>query len=131
MIANVGAAPSSFSVSAGAPWLRVTPSSGTITARATLTGIVNVFDCTAEARATNRQALNRELNAGFAAKKSAEWVEILNKGGVPCGPIHRVDQVFADPQVVHRGLRLDLAHPTAGSAPQVASPSGVNQSTRT
>jgi crotonobetainyl-CoA:carnitine CoA-transferase CaiB-like acyl-CoA transferase len=55
----------------------------------------------AEARAKNRQALNRELNAGFAKKKSAEWVEILNAGGVPCGPIYAMDQVFADPQVKH------------------------------
>ena len=56
---------------------------------------------TAEARAKNRQALNKELNAGFAKKKSSEWVEILNAGGVPCGPIYRMDEVFADPQVQH------------------------------
>jgi len=56
---------------------------------------------TAEARAKNRAALNRELNAGFKTKTSAEWVEILNKGGVPCGPIYRMDEVFADPQVKH------------------------------
>ena len=56
---------------------------------------------TAEARAKNRKALNAELNKGFAKKTSAEWVEILNKGGVPCGPIYRMDEVFADPQVKH------------------------------
>jgi len=56
---------------------------------------------TAEARAKNRKTLNVELNKGFAARKSAEWVEILNKGGVPCGPIYSMDQVFADPQVRH------------------------------
>jgi len=56
---------------------------------------------TAEARAQNRKALNAELNKGFAKKTSAEWVEILNKGGVPCGPIYRMDEVFADPQVKH------------------------------
>ncbi|HTP63616.1 MAG TPA: CoA transferase [Burkholderiales bacterium] len=55
----------------------------------------------AEARAKNRKALNAELNKGFAKKTSAEWVEILNKGGVPCGPIYRMDEVFADPQVKH------------------------------
>jgi formyl-CoA transferase len=56
---------------------------------------------TAEARAKNRMPLNAELNKGFATKKSAEWVEILNAGGVPCGPIYSMDQVFADPQVKH------------------------------
>jgi crotonobetainyl-CoA:carnitine CoA-transferase CaiB-like acyl-CoA transferase len=55
----------------------------------------------AQDRAKNRKALNAELNKGFAAKTSAEWVEILNKGGVPCGPIYSMDQVFADPQVKH------------------------------
>ena len=41
---------------------------------------------------------------------------------MPCGPINTLDQVFADPQVVARGMRIDLPHPTAGSVPQVASP---------
>ena len=39
--------------------------------------------------------------------------------GVPCGPINRIDQVFADPQVVARGMRVDLPHPLAGTVPQV------------
>jgi formyl-CoA transferase len=56
---------------------------------------------TAEARAKNRKSLNAELNKGFAKKKSIEWVEILNKGGVPCGPIYRMDEVFADAQAIH------------------------------
>ena len=42
--------------------------------------------------------------------------------GVPCGPINRLDQVFADPQLVARGLRMDLPHPLAGSVPQVGTP---------
>ncbi|MEW6688819.1 MAG: CoA transferase, partial [Pseudomonadota bacterium] len=56
---------------------------------------------TAEGRAANRKALNDELNKGFAKKTSAEWVEILNRGGVPCGPIYTMDKVFSDPQVQH------------------------------
>ncbi|HXR57769.1 MAG TPA: CoA transferase [Burkholderiales bacterium] len=55
----------------------------------------------AESRAKNRHALNAELNKEFARKSSAEWVEILNEAGVPSGPIYRMDQVFADPQVKH------------------------------
>jgi formyl-CoA transferase len=69
---------------------------------------------TAEARAKNRQALNRELNAGFRTKKSAEWVEILNKGGVPCGPIYRMDEVFADPQVKHVNAAAEVTHKRLG-----------------
>ncbi len=56
---------------------------------------------TGEARAKNRKPLNAELNKAFAKKNSATWVEIMNKAGVPCGPIYRMDEVFADPQVKH------------------------------
>ena len=56
---------------------------------------------TAEARAKNRKTLNEQLAQGFRKKTSAEWVEIMNKAGVPSGPIYRMDQVFADPQVKH------------------------------
>jgi formyl-CoA transferase len=69
---------------------------------------------TAEARARNRAALNKELNAGFRKKKSSEWVEILNKGGVPCGPIYRMDEVFADPQVKHVGAAAEVTHRKLG-----------------
>jgi crotonobetainyl-CoA:carnitine CoA-transferase CaiB-like acyl-CoA transferase len=69
---------------------------------------------TAEARAKNRKALNEALNKGFAAKTSAEWVEILNKAGVPCGPIYRMDQVFADPQVMHVQAAAEVEHRKLG-----------------
>ena len=69
---------------------------------------------TAEARAKNRKALNEALNNGFAAKTSAEWVEILNKAGVPCGPIYRMDQVFADPQVMHVQAAAEVEHRKLG-----------------
>ena len=55
----------------------------------------------AENRAKNRHPLNAELNKEFVKKTSAEWVEMLNEAGVPSGPIYRMDQVFADPQVKH------------------------------
>jgi len=41
---------------------------------------------------------------------------------VPCGPINRLDQVFADPQVQARAMRVELPHPLAGSVPLVADP---------
>jgi crotonobetainyl-CoA:carnitine CoA-transferase CaiB-like acyl-CoA transferase len=55
-------------------------------------------------------------------RTTAEWIAALETAGVPCGPINDLAQVFADPQVRHRGLRVDLPHPLAGSVPQVASP---------
>jgi formyl-CoA transferase len=59
---------------------------------------------TAPLRSKNRDALNAELNKITATKKSAEWQDILDKAGVPSGPIYSIDQMFDDPQVKHLGL---------------------------
>ena len=68
----------------------------------------------ADGRARNRKALNVEIERELARKTTAEWVEILNQAGVPCGPIHRMDQVFADPQVRHLGVAAEVEHPKLG-----------------
>ena len=47
-------------------------------------------------------------------KTGAEWIEILNKAGIPCGPIYTIDQVFADPQVKHLGIARPVEHPKLG-----------------
>jgi formyl-CoA transferase len=65
-------------------------------------------------RAEHRVALNAELAKTFAARKSAEWIENLNRAGVPCGPIYSVDQVFADPQVAHLQAAVEVEHPRLG-----------------
>ena len=54
------------------------------------------------------------------------WLADLEPLGVPCGPINRLDQVFADPQLAARGLRIDLPHPLAGTVPQVGTPIGFS-----
>ena len=51
-----------------------------------------------------------------------DWLAALEAVGVPCGPINRLDQVFADPQVQARRMRFDLPHPLSGTVPQVANP---------
>jgi len=50
------------------------------------------------------------------------WLDALEAVGVPCGPINRLDQVFADPQVEARRMRVDLPHPLSGTVPQVGNP---------
>jgi len=55
-------------------------------------------------RSANRHALNAEIAAITRRAPSAQWIEVLNAAGVPCGPINSIDQVFADPQVRHLGL---------------------------
>jgi formyl-CoA transferase len=65
-------------------------------------------------RSKNRVALNAELAKVLAARNSADWIERLNRDGVPCGPIYTIDQVFADPQVQHLGAATKVRHPRLG-----------------
>ncbi len=66
------------------------------------------------ARLKNRAAMDEILEAALGKKPATEWVEILNAAGVAGGPIYRLDQVFADPQVVESGLVRELNHPVWG-----------------
>ncbi len=55
-------------------------------------------------RSTHRDALNTELEQRLQARDTADWVELLNQAGVPCGPIHSIAQAFADPQARQLGI---------------------------
>jgi len=59
-------------------------------------------------RLKNRDALNAELDKITATKSNAEWQDILDKAGVPTGPIYSIDQMFDDPQVKHLGLAVPV-----------------------
>ena len=65
-------------------------------------------------RLKNRDALNAEIQMRTVKKTSAEWIEILNKAGVPCGPIYTIDKMFADPQVQLLGMAQPVEHPVLG-----------------
>jgi len=73
-------------------------------------------------RVRNRVALSGLLEERLLTGSMAHWEEVLNRAGVPCGRINDVAQVFADPQVVHRGMRIEMDHPVAGVLPLVGSP---------
>jgi len=62
-------------------------------------------------RSKNRAMVNAEIGKRTATKTSAEWIDIFNKTGVPCGPIYSIDQVFADPQVEHLGIAQSAKRP--------------------
>jgi formyl-CoA transferase len=59
---------------------------------------------TAAERSKHRDALNADMEKYTVKRTSAEWIELLNKAGVPCGPIYSIDQVYADPQVGYLGM---------------------------
>jgi formyl-CoA transferase len=74
------------------------------------------------ARLENRQACIDAIAPVMRQKTTTEWISALEAIGVPCGPINRLDQVYADPQVQHRGMKIDVPHPLAGKVPLVANP---------
>ncbi len=78
-------------------------------------------------RVENREALVLQVEEIMLQKTSAQWLEALNARGIPCGPINNIEQVFADPQVQHRGMQLELDHPAAGKVAGVASPIRLSQ----
>jgi len=73
-------------------------------------------------RVGNRDILVPLIAAVMKTRTQHAWLDTLEPLGVPCGPINRLDQVFADPQLIARGLRMDLPHPLAGTVPQVGTP---------
>ena len=77
---------------------------------------------TGAARSNNRDALNAEIDRYLAGRTSAEWVEIFNKAGVPCGPIYAIDQMFADPQVKHLHMAQSVTRKDNGKMALVAQP---------
>ena len=73
-------------------------------------------------RVENRAELTRLLSEVFKKRTKRDWLELLEAAGVPNGPINDVAQVFEEPQVKARGVRVELDHAAAGRLPGVASP---------
>jgi crotonobetainyl-CoA:carnitine CoA-transferase CaiB-like acyl-CoA transferase len=73
-------------------------------------------------RVAHRAVLTDLLEPILARRSLADWIAALERANVPCGPINRIDQVFADPQAIARGLTVAMQHKAAGSLNLVASP---------
>lgn len=74
------------------------------------------------ARVGNRAVLIPLLKKLTVERTTADWIAALEARAVPCGPINTIADVFADPQVQARGLKVEMAHPLVGTVPQVANP---------
>ncbi len=84
-------------------------------------------------RSADRAALNAAIAEVTRTRTVAEWVALFAEAGIPCGPINRIDAVFADPQVRHLGIATPVEHPRLGTQHLVASPltlSGVAKQVR-
>jgi formyl-CoA transferase len=66
-------------------------------------------------RSKDRARLNAAIAEVFKQKPSDYWIDLLERIGIPCGPINKVDEVFADPQVQHLRMAMPIAHPTRGA----------------
>lgn len=73
-------------------------------------------------RVRNIGALSAMLRDAFAKWERGQLIAVLDKAGVPCGPINTVADVFEEPQVKARGMLRHVPHPSGVDAPQVASP---------
>ncbi|MDP3715621.1 MAG: CaiB/BaiF CoA-transferase family protein, partial [Burkholderiales bacterium] len=73
-------------------------------------------------RVKNRVEITRLLNEVFEKRTTREWVKLLDDAGVANGPINTIKEVFEEPQVIARGMKIELSHAAAGKVPLVASP---------
>jgi crotonobetainyl-CoA:carnitine CoA-transferase CaiB-like acyl-CoA transferase len=73
-------------------------------------------------RVRNNATLTPLIAEILATRERDHWVRACERVGVPCGPINSIAEVFADEQIKHRGMLIDIAHAVVGAVPQVASP---------
>lgn len=67
-----------------------------------------------DVRLGNVDELERDIEAVFAARTAAEWVERLEAAGVPGGPVYGYEQLLADPHVKARDMIVEIEHPRIG-----------------
>jgi formyl-CoA transferase len=75
---------------------------------------------TADARSANRVALNQAIGVRTREHRSQALIELLASAGVPCGPIYKMNEVFADPQVQHLGMAAPVPRAGGGELKLVA-----------
>jgi crotonobetainyl-CoA:carnitine CoA-transferase CaiB-like acyl-CoA transferase len=73
-------------------------------------------------RVSNREPLIASLAPVLRRRTTRNWLKVLAGSGVPCGPINDIAAVFAEPQVKHRDMRIDLPHALTGTAPGIRNP---------
>ncbi|MCH7609165.1 MAG: CoA transferase [Chloroflexi bacterium] len=77
------------------------------------------------ARLTNRTKLVGLLNELFSTRSVADWIELCEGAGLPVGPINTMEAALSDPQVLARGMVMEVPHPTEGSVPLLRSPLNI------
>ena len=70
------------------------------------------------------------MNAVLTTKTTDHWVNVLEAAGVPCGPVYNYAQMFADPQVRHRGLVQYASDAELGEVPHIRTPIKIGEGVR-
>jgi crotonobetainyl-CoA:carnitine CoA-transferase CaiB-like acyl-CoA transferase len=73
-------------------------------------------------RFQNREKLMAELETIFKTRPARVWLDVLERHGVPAGPIYHVDEMFDDPQVQHLGIAVPIEHPNLGPIRLIGQP---------
>jgi len=73
-------------------------------------------------RVRNRDQLIPTLEQLFKQKSRDEWLHILTEAGIPAGPVYSMQEVFSDPQILHRKMMVRIRHPTVGEISQIGIP---------
>jgi crotonobetainyl-CoA:carnitine CoA-transferase CaiB-like acyl-CoA transferase len=79
-------------------------------------------------RVENRTSLVSLIAKAMITRSTQEWVDALEGAAIPCGPINTIAQVFADPQVRHRGMRVELSRADGVKTPGIANPLHLSKS---
>jgi len=78
---------------------------------------INFIDNTS--RMKNIKNLETELEVTFMKKNRTRWIQILDKAGVPCGPINNIQEVWEDPQIKFRNMKVKTVHPKTGEVENI------------
>ncbi|WP_420412369.1 CaiB/BaiF CoA transferase family protein [Roseibium sp.] len=73
-------------------------------------------------RVRNRKTLIPRIRRITIERDAADWIKTLEDAGVPCGPVNDLGQVFTDPQILARDMKINLPHPVSGSVDLIGSP---------
>jgi crotonobetainyl-CoA:carnitine CoA-transferase CaiB-like acyl-CoA transferase len=80
---------------------------------------------TSAGRLAHRDELNAQIAELTRTRTSQHWFDLFSEAGVPCGPVNRIDEVFADQQVQQLGMVVTGEHPRLGALPLVAQPNNI------
>jgi crotonobetainyl-CoA:carnitine CoA-transferase CaiB-like acyl-CoA transferase len=73
-------------------------------------------------RMKNLRALVDTMNDVLETRTRAEWLEVLDRAGVPAGPVHDMGEALSHPQVIARGMVVEVDHPKSGKSKALGCP---------